>query len=158
MAAIGDKIPSINLSVMGTAGPEALNLADFCADKKVVLFAVPGAFTPTCSAAHLPGFVVHADTFKAKGVDAIICTSVNDVFVMNAWGNASNAEQIVMAADGNAELASALDLVLDAEGFGMGKRSRRYAMVIDNGEITAINVDNGGELDKSSAESVLALL
>ncbi|MEY3018873.1 MAG: hypothetical protein RL336_2008 [Pseudomonadota bacterium] len=158
MAAIGDKIPSINLSVMGAAGPEALNLADFCAGKKVVLFAVPGAFTPTCSAAHLPGFVVHADTLKAKGVDAIICTSVNDVFVMNAWGNASNAEQIVMAADGNAELASALDLVLDAEGFGMGKRSRRYAMVIDNGEITAINVDNGGELDKSSAESVLALL
>ncbi|HSG60600.1 MAG TPA: peroxiredoxin [Pseudomonadales bacterium] len=158
MAAIGDKIPSINLSVMGAEGPEAFNMADFCAGKKVVLFGVPGAFTPTCSAAHLPGFVVHADTLKAKGVDAIICTSVNDVFVMNAWGNASNAEHIVMAADGNAELATALDLVLDAEGFGMGKRSRRYAMIIDNGEITALNVDEGGGLDKSSAESVLALL
>lgn len=158
MAAIGDNIPSINLSVMGASGPEAINLADFCAGKKVVIFAVPGAFTPTCSAAHLPGFVVHADTLQAKGVDAIICTSVNDVFVMNAWGNASNADQIIMAADGNAELATALDLVLDAEGFGMGKRSRRYAMIVDNGQITALNVDEGGELDKSSAESVLALL
>ncbi len=158
MAAIGDKIPSITLSVMGAEGPEAFNIADFCAGKKVVLFAVPGAFTPTCSAAHLPGYVVHADTLKAKGVDAIVCTSVNDVFVMNAWGNASNAEQIVMAADGNAELASALDLVLDAEGFGMGKRSCRYAMIVDNGEITALNVDEGGGLDKSSAESILALL
>ncbi len=157
MANIGDKIPAVNLKVMGAEGPSDLPLADFCADKKVVMFAVPGAYTPTCSAAHLPGFVVHADSLKAKGVDAIICTSVNDVFVMNAWGNAQNAEHIIMAADGNGELAKALDLELNASGFGMGMRSKRYAMIIDNGTISALNIDEAG-LEKSSAEAVLGLL
>lgn len=157
MANIGDKIPAVTLNVMGAEGPSGLQLDEFCADKKVVMFAVPGAFTPTCSAAHLPGFVVHADSLKAKGVDAIICTSVNDVFVMNAWGNAQNAGELIMAADGNGNLAKALDLELDASGFGMGTRSKRYAMIIDNGEITALNVDEAG-FEKSSAEAVLSLL
>lgn len=157
MANIGDKIPAVTLKTMSSEGPSDLKLAEFCAGKKIVLFAVPGAFTPTCSAAHLPGFVVHSDSLKAKGVDAIICTAVNDVFVMNAWGNASNAEQLIMAADGNGDLAKALDLTLDASGFGMGIRSKRYAMIIDNGVITAINVDESG-FEKSSAEAVLALL
>lgn len=157
MANIGDKIPAVNLKVMGSEGPSDLQLADFCAGKKVVMFAVPGAFTPTCSAAHLPGFVVHADSLKAKGIDAIICTSVNDVFVMNAWGNAQNAEHLIMAADGNGELAKALDLELNASGFGMGIRSKRYAMIIDNGTITALNIDEAG-FEKSSAEAVLSLL
>lgn len=157
MANIGDNIPAVKLKVMGAEGPTDLQLDTFCAGKKVVLFAVPGAYTPTCSAAHLPGFVVHADSLKAKGVDEIICTSVNDVFVMSAWGNVSNAEQIIMAADGNAELAKALDLTLDASGFGMGERSKRYAMIIDNGVISALNIDEAG-LEKSSAEAVLGLL
>jgi len=157
MANIGDKIPAVTLNVMGAEGPSGLQLDEFCADKKVVMFAVPGAFTPTCSAAHLPGFVVHADSLKAKGVDAIICTSVNDVFVMNAWGNAQNAGELIMAADGNGNLAKALDLELDASGFGMGTRSKRYAMIIDNGEITALNVDEAG-FEKSSAEAILSLL
>ena len=153
----GDKIPSVTLKTMGTEGPVDISTDDIFAGKKVVLFAVPGAFTPTCSAAHLPGFVVNVDEIKAKGVDTVACMSVNDVFVMNAWGNAQNAEHILMLADGNAEFSKALDLELDASGSGMGTRSKRFAMIVNDGVVELVNVDTKG-LDLSSAETILATL
>ena len=113
----GDTLPKVAVKVMGEKGPEDLNIGEFAADKKVVIFAVPGAFTPTCSAAHLPGFVANADKIKAKGVDAIICLSVNDAFVMNAWGSAQNAEELIMAGDGNGDFTAAMGLTLDGSGF-----------------------------------------
>ena len=125
--------------------------------KKVVLFAVPGAFTPTCSMAHLPGFVVHVDAIKAKGVDTVACMSVNDVFVMDAWGKASNAEHLLMLADGNGTFTAALGLELDGTGYGMGTRSKRFAMIVENGVVTLLNVD-AGALEGSSAEAILAAL
>lgn len=157
MIQLNDKIPNVDVQTMGEQGPQTLSTADLCAGKKVVLFAVPGAYTPTCSAAHLPGFVVQADTIKAKGVDAIYCTSVNDVFVMDAWGKSANAEHITMLADGNGELAQALGLEMDASGFKMGTRSKRYVMVIEDGVVTHLAVDAKG-LQDSSAEAVLAVL
>jgi len=132
--------------------------ATFFADKKVVLFAVPGAFTPTCSAAHLPGFVANADKILAKGVDAIVCLSVNDAFVMAAWGASQNAEALVMAADGNGEFTTAMGLTLDGSGFGLGHRSSRYALIAENGTITALNADQGGAFEVSSAEKILEAL
>ena len=125
--------------------------------KKVVLFAVPGAFTPTCSVSHLPGFVVHVDDIKAKGVDTVVCMSVNDVFVVDAWGKASNAEHLLMLADGNADFTTAIGLTLDGTGFGMGTRSQRFAMVVDNGVVSLLNVDQAA-LEGSSAEAILAAL
>lgn len=154
---VGDKLPSINLRILGEKGPEVVNTDALTSGKKVVLFAVPGAFTPGCSLTHLPGFVVNADTIKAKGVDSIICTSVNDAFVMDAWGKAQNAEHIIMAADADAELAKALGLELDASGFGLGTRSQRYAMIIDQGVISYLGVDEKA-IEASSAETVLAQL
>ena len=154
---IGDTLPNVELRVMGADGPEAVNTADLFAGKKVVLFAVPGAFTPTCSAAHLPGFVVKADEIKAKGVDSIICTAVNDVFVMDAWGKAQNADNIIMLADGIGEFASALGLELDLTGIQFGKRSKRYAMIVNDGVVELLNVDEK-DFEKSSAEAVLAAL
>lgn len=154
---IGDTLPNVELRVMGKDGPEAVNTADLFAGKKVVLFAVPGAFTPTCSEAHLPGFVVKADEIKAKGVDSIICTAVNDVFVMDAWGKAQNADGIIMLADGVGAFASALGLELDLTGVQFGKRSKRYAMIVNDGVVELLNVDEKG-LEKSSAEAVLAAL
>jgi peroxiredoxin len=153
----GEQIPAIDLSVMGKEGPQKINLGELCQGKKVVLFAVPGAFTPGCSMTHLPGFVVHADTIKAKGVDEIICTSVNDAFVMGAWGENQNANAIIMAADGNGELAKALGLNLDASAWGMGERSQRYAMVIDNGTVSYLGVDESS-IEASSADIILAQL
>ena len=155
---VGDPVPEVNLKVMGEKGPQNLNTKELFAGKKVVLFAVPGAFTPTCSAAHLPGFVVNADKLKAKGVDAIVCVSVNDAFVMNAWSKDKNAEELIMAADGNGEFTEAMGLVLDGSGFGMGKRSQRYAMVAENGKITALNVEKPGAFEVSSAEAIMAAL
>ena len=143
---------------MGEKGPQDLTTDELFNGKKVVLFAVPGAFTPTCSNAHLPGFVAQADTIKAKGVDAVVCLSVNDAFVMSAWGQAQNASELVMAADGNGDFTEALGLTMDASGFGMGKRSQRYAMIVDNGEVTMLNVEQGPGLDASSAEKVLEAL
>ena len=131
--------------------------ADLFADKKVVLFAVPGAFTPTCSAAHLPGYVVLADEFKAKGVDAIICLSVNDGFVMNAWGEAQNAENIMMLADGDGSYTKALGLSMDTASFG-GVRSQRYAMIIDNGVVTSVHIEQPKSFEVSKAEVILAQL
>ncbi|MBB6522759.1 peroxiredoxin [Pseudoteredinibacter isoporae] len=153
-----DTIPAVELQIMGDSGPETVNSAELCKDKKVVLFAVPGAFTPTCSAAHLPGFAASAEALKAKGVDSIICTSVNDVFVMHAWGLANGSEDVVMLADGNGEFAEALGLTMDASGFKMGSlRSKRYAMIIENGVVQHVAVDNKG-LDLSSVEAILAKL
>ena len=154
---VGDKIPEGMFTVMGAEGPTGLSTGDLFAGKKVVLFAVPGAFTPTCSAAHLPGFVVHVDDIKAKGVDTVACMSVNDVFVMHAWGQSANAEQIQMLADGNGTFTEALGLVLDGSGFGMGSRSKRFAMIVDDGVVTLLNVDEAA-LDGSSAEAILAAL
>ena len=134
-----------------------MSTADIFDGKKVVLFAVPGAFTPTCSMAHLSGFVVHVDAIKAKGVDTVACMSVNDVFVMHAWGQSANAEHLMMLADGNAEFTAALGLELDGTGFGVGKRSQRFAMVVDDGVVSMLNVD-AGALEGSSAEAVLAAL
>ncbi len=152
----GDKIPSINLTTMGD-GPTPITTDEIFSGKKVVLFAVPGAFTPTCSEAHLPGFVVNADKIKAKGVDTIACISVNDAFVMGAWGKAQNASEILMLADGNADFAEAIGLTMDGSKFGMGTRSQRYAMIVDDGVVSHLAVEEGG-LDVSSAESILAAL
>ena len=155
----GDSIPSVSsLATMTSDGPSSLTTSELFDGKKVVLFAVPGAFTPTCSAAHLPGFVEKTAELKAKGIDDIVCMSVNDVFVMDAWGKAHNADSIKMVADPDADFARAVDLTLDLSERGLGVRSARYAMVVDNGSVTALHVDEGGALEKSSADSVLASL
>ncbi len=155
---IGDSIPSAVLSQMAENGPQTISTSDYFAGRKVVLFSVPGAFTPTCSAYHLPGFVELADKFFSKGVDVIGCMSVNDVFVMNAWGKSANATGIDMLADGNGEFSEALGLALDASAFGMGQRSQRFALVADNGVVTHLMIEAPGEFRVSSAESVLAVL
>ncbi|MBP8926218.1 MAG: peroxiredoxin [Pseudomonadales bacterium] len=155
---VGDRVPSVTLKKLGEKGPENISTDDIFSGRKVVLFAVPGAFTPTCSAAHLPGYVVNADKIKAKGVDTIVCMAVNDAFVMGAWGKTHNAEELLMLADGNAELSKALGLTLDGSGFGLGLRSQRFAMVVDNGVVTHLAVEAGTGLDVSAAEKILALL
>ncbi|HEY5776295.1 MAG TPA: peroxiredoxin [Xanthomonadales bacterium] len=155
---IGDSIPAVMLSQMAESGPQPLKTTDYFAGRKVVLFSVPGAFTPTCSAYHLPGFVELADEIYAKGVDAIGCMSVNDVFVMHAWGKSANATGIDMLADGNGEFARALGLELDGTAFGMGQRSQRFALVAEDGIVTQLMVEAPGEFRVSSAESVLAAL
>lgn len=154
---IGDKIPNVTLQIMGEKGPESITTDELLLGKKVVLFAVPGAFTPGCSMTHLPGFVIHADTIKAKGVDSIICTSVNDAFVMGAWGAAQNAEEIIMLADGVAEFAQAIGLSQDLSAVKFGVRSQRYAMIIEDGIVKTLGVDAKG-VDQSSAETVMSLL
>jgi peroxiredoxin len=155
---LGDKSPSCTLKVMGEKGPEDITTDSIFNGKKVVMFAVPGAFTPGCSVTHLPGFVVNADKSKAKGVDTRVCLSVHDAFVMGAWGDNQNAEELLMLADGNGELTSALGLELDGSGFGLGTRSQRYSMIVDNGTITALNVEPGPGIEASSAEAILAAL
>jgi len=155
---VGDKIPDVTMKMMGEKGPQDISTSDLFAGKKVVLFAVPGAFTPTCSAAHLPGFVVNADKIKAKGVDAIVCVSVNDAFVMGAWAKDKNAEEIMMVGDGNGDFTEAMGLVLDGSGFGLGKRSQRYAMIAEDGVITTLNVEQGPGFELSSAEKILEAL
>ena len=155
----GDKVPAATFMTMGADGPEPVTTEQLFTGKKVALFAVPGAFTPTCSAKHLPGFKDQADAFKAKGVDSIACTSVNDVFVMDAWGKNQGIDgQMSMLADGNGEFAKAMGLELDAKGFGMGGRSQRYAMVVNNGIVVNIFVEQGGEFKVSSADYVLGNL
>jgi peroxiredoxin len=162
MAAVnaGDKVPSTTIRMMGADGrPAATTTDEYFAGKKVVLFAVPGAFTPTCSAKHLPGFVEKAAEIKAKGVDAIACIAVNDAFVMGAWGKSANADgKVDMLADGNGDLARAMGLELDATGGGLGKRCQRFAMIVDNGKITHLNVEAPGAFEVSSAEHVLGQL
>jgi peroxiredoxin len=152
----GDRIPSATLKKMGEKGPENITTDAIFSGKRVVLFAVPGAFTPTCSAAHLPGYVVNAHKFAEKGVDTIACMSVNDAFVMGAWGKAQNADEILMLADGNGDFTKALGLTLDASGFGMGLRSQRFAMVVEDGVVKHLAVEPAPGLDVSAAEKVLA--
>jgi peroxiredoxin len=154
----GDTIPTCTLKTMGEQGPTDITTEEIFAGKKVVLFAVPGAFTPGCSLTHLPGYVVNADKIKAKGVDTIACMAVNDAFVMDAWGKAQNAEELLMLADGNGEFTAALGLELDGSGFGLGKRSQRFAMVVEDGKVTHLNVEPGSGVDVSSAETILGLL
>lgn len=155
----GDKMPAGTFKQMTAEGPKEVSAEVLFAGKTVVLFSVPGAFTPTCDAKHLPGFVQHADAFKAKGVDAIVCVSVNDMFVMNAWGKASNVgDKVAMLADGNGDYARALGLELDARGFGMGMRGQRFAIIAKNGVATQVNVEAPGKFEVSSAEYVLGQL
>ena len=156
---IGDKIPSVKLKHMTGDGPkEAMSDALF-AGKKVVLFALPGAFTPTCSAKHVPGFVANFDALSAKGVDLIACLSVNDAFVMGAWGKDQKAEdKVLMLADGNADFTKAVGLDADFTGYGMGIRSQRYAMLIEDGVVKMLNVEKPGAFEVSTAETVLAAL
>jgi len=146
------------MKVMGEQGPTDITTEDIFAGKKVVLFAVPGAFTPGCSLTHLPGYVVNADKIKASGVDSIVCMAVNDAFVMDAWGKSQNAEEMLMLADGNGELTAALGLELDGSGFGLGTRSQRFAMVVEDGTVTHLNVEPGAGVDVSSAETMMGLL
>jgi len=144
--------------VLGEQGPADISTSEIFSGKKVVLFAVPGAFTPTCSAAHLPGFVASADKIKEKGVDAIVCVSVNDPFVMKAWGDAQNAEEIMMVADPAGDLATAMGAEMDGTAFGLGKRSARYSLIAEDGKITALNMEQGGAFEVSSAEGILEAL
>jgi peroxiredoxin len=154
----GDKIPSCTMKIMGEQGPTDITTDEIFSGKKVVLFAVPGAFTPGCSMTHLPGYVVNADKIKASGVDTIVCMAVNDAFVMGAWGKSQNAEELLMLADGNGEFTAALGLELDGSGFGLGPRSQRFAMVVEDGTISHLNVEPGAGIDVSSAETIMALL
>ena len=156
---VGDKIPSVKLKTMTAEGMSEVDTGDYFAGKKVVLFAVPGAFTPTCSAKHLPGFVNKAGDLKSKGVDEIACISVNDAFVMDAWGKDQGAGgDVTMLADGNGDFAKAMGLEMDGSGFGLGTRSQRYALVAENGTITALNVEQPGAFEVSSAEAIMAAL
>lgn len=155
---LGDPIPNVKVMLATENGPEQAETGEVLGQGKVALFSVPGAFTPTCSAKHLPGFVENADALKAKGVDKIVCMSVNDAFVMNAWGKSQNAKDVVMLADGNGDFARALDLVMDGKGFGMGERSQRFSAVIEDGVVKALNVEQPGAFDVSSAEHMLGQL
>ncbi len=154
----GDKVPAVTFKVMGAAGPADVTSEELFAGKTVALFSVPGAFTPTCSAKHLPGFVEKADDLKAKGVDIIACTAANDVFVMDAWGKNQSVGEIVMLADGSADFVKALGLELDLTGRGMGMRAQRYSMIIKDGVIEKLNVEEGGAFEVSSAEHMLGQL
>lgn len=159
MIKVGDKMPKGAFGIMTDAGPGALSTDELFAGKRVVLVSVPGAFTPTCSAKHLPGFVEHADEFSGQGVDTIACMAVNDTFVMNAWGKDQGVgSKVKMLADGNGEYARALGLELDGTAFGMGKRGQRFAIVVDNGVVSHIAVEAPGKFEVSSAEAVLAKL
>ncbi|MDP6804271.1 MAG: peroxiredoxin [Rhodospirillales bacterium] len=156
---LGDRIPSVTLKVMGSEGIEDVDTDSLFKGKRVALFAVPGAFTPTCSAQHLPGFVDNAAALKAKGVDEIVCLSVNDAFVMDAWGKAHNTgDKVKMVADGNAQLTQALGFELDASGAGLGTRSRRYSMIVENGQVKVLNAEAAGAFEVSSAEHMLSQL
>jgi peroxiredoxin len=154
----GDKLPDATLHMMQEGKPTAVTTADLFAGKKVVVFAVPGAFTPTCSQAHLPGYVVNADAILAKGVDSIVCLSVNDAFVMDSWGKDKNADALQMVGDGNGDFTEAMGLQMDGSGFGLGTRSQRYAMIVDDGSVTKLAVEAAGQLEVSTAEAILAAL
>ena len=156
---VGDTLPSVTLTIMSEEGPKPMTIDELCSGKKVVLFAVPGAFTPTCSAKHLPGFVENNQALRDKGADVVACIAVNDPFVMSAWGSEKGVgENILMLADGNCEFTSAIGLEMDGSGFGLGTRSQRYAMVIDDGVVSALHIESGPGLDVSSAESILEIL
>ena len=155
---VGDRLPDVPLTIATDEGPQATTSSDYFAGKKVALFAVPGAYTPTCSARHLPSFVDKAEDLKAKGVDEIACTSVNDAFVMGAWNQAQGSQDITMLADGNGEFAKAVGLTMDGSKFGMGTRSQRYSMIVNDGVVEQLNVEAPGEYKASSAEHLLEQL
>ena len=156
---VGDRIPKGQFTVMGANGPEPLSSDKVFSGKKVVLFSVPGAFTPTCSAKHLPGYLENAGALKGKGVDTIACLAVNDVFVMSAWGKAGAVgDKVLMLADGNGDYTRALGLELDATGFGMGKRGKRFSMIVDDGVVTHLNIEPPGQFGVSSADATLTQL
>jgi len=155
----GDSMPSGKLKTMTADGPKDISTDELFKGRKVVLFSVPGAFTPTCDAKHLPGFIQNAEALRAKGVDTIACMAVNDVFVMNAWGKHSNAgDKVLMLADGNGDYARALGLELDARGFGMGTRGQRFAIIVENGVAKTVNVEAPGQFKVSAAEHLLGQL
>ncbi|MBX2859150.1 MAG: peroxiredoxin [Cellvibrionaceae bacterium] len=154
---VGDKLPEATFQVKTAEGIDQVSLASLAAGKKIVIFAVPGAFTPGCSMTHLPGFVVNADKLQAAGVDSIVCVAVNDAFVMGAWGEAQNAEEIVMAADGSGKFTQAVGMELDLGEMGLGIRSKRYALIANDGVVSYLGVD-AKEISASSAETVLAEL
>lgn len=155
---VGDKIPAITLKTMIDGQPVDITSNKIFSGKKVVLFAVPGAFTPGCSMTHLPGYVVNADKIKARGVDTIVCVAVNDAFVMGAWGQAQNADQLLMLADGNGDFTRALGLELDVTAHGLGIRSQRYAMIVEDGVVTRLNIESGPGISVSAAQTILEAL
>lgn len=155
---VGDKLPDVKLVKATADGPEQVEASSFFAGKKVALFSVPGAFTPTCSAKHLPGFVEKADALKSQGIDEIACTAVNDAFVMGAWNGAAGSDDITMLADGNADFAEAVGLTMDGSGFGMGKRGQRFSMVVNDGVVEQLNVEAPGDFSVSSADHMLGQL
>ena len=155
---VGDTVPDVSAFVMSEEGPEAISTSTFCSGKKIVLFAVPGAFTPTCSEAHLPGFIARRDELLSHDVDEIACISVNDVFVMHAWGKQYDANGITMIADGLAEFAKAVGMTVDYSARGLGIRSDRYAMIIENAKVTWLAREEPRQLDVSTAEAVLKAL
>jgi peroxiredoxin len=156
---VGDTLPPATFTTMSADGPKPITTDELFKGKRVVLFAVPGAFTPTCSARHLPGYTEHAAALKAKGVDTVACVSVNDVFVMNAWGKAQNVgDDVLMLADGNGAFTKALGLEMDGSKFGMGTRSQRYAMVVKDGVVETLNVEAPGEFKVSAADHLLEQL
>ena len=155
----GTKIPPASLKTMSAEGMQTITTDELFKGKKVVLFALPGAFTPTCSAKHLPSFVQLADKIRARGVDTIACLSVNDAFVMDAWGKNQNVgDKVTMLADGNGDFTKAVGLTMDGTGYGMGVRSQRYAMVVDNGVVKTLNIEAPGAYEVSSAEAILKTL
>ena len=155
---VGDRIPEVPLTIATADGPKPTSTSEYFGGKRVALFAVPGAFTPTCSARHLPSYVEKASELRGKGVDEIACISVNDPFVMSAWNKADGSDDITMLADGNGEFAESLGLTMDGSKFGMGKRSQRYSMVVNDGVVEQLNVESPGEYSASSAETLLGQL
>ncbi|WP_066552475.1 peroxiredoxin [Croceicoccus bisphenolivorans] len=155
---VGDPLPEVTLVKATSEGPEKVQSGEYFAGKKVALFSVPGAFTPTCSAKHLPGFVAKADELKAKGIDEIACTAVNDPFVMQAWKDRDGSDAITMLADGNGDMAQALGLTMDGSGFGLGQRGQRWSAVVDDGKVVELNVEEAGQFEVSSAEHMLGQL
>ena len=152
---VGDKLPDTTLITMGESGPQKVQTSDFFKGRKVALFSVPGAFTPTCSAQHLPSFENKADELAAKGIDEIVCTAVNDPFVLGAWKEKTGASRVTMLSDGNGEFANELGLTMDGSGFGLGQRGQRFSMVVDDGVVTQLNVEQPGDYSVSSAEHML---
>ncbi len=156
---IGDTIPNVKVMMATAAGPEQADTGDLLGQGKIALFSLPGAFTPTCSAKHLPGFIQKADEFKSKGVNKIICMSVNDAFVMQAWAeNQGAGDKVAMLADGNGDFARALGLTMDGKGFGMGERAQRFSVVLEDGVVKHLNIEEPGAFDVSSAEHMLGQL
>ena len=155
---VGDKLPDVKLVKATENGPEQVSSAEYFKGRTVALFSVPGAYTPTCSARHLPGYVEKSDELKAKGVDEIACTAVNDAFVMSAWNKDAGSSDITMLADGNGEFAEAVGLTMDGSGFGMGKRGQRYSMIVEDGVVKELNVEQPGDFSVSSAEHMLGQL